>query len=57
MDAIMTFLHKYIGGFFTWWQKLTKLPTIKYSDNLSVNWAMVTFVVLIWIAMFVFLPW
>ena len=55
MDAVMRFLHKWIGGFFAWWKEKTGLPTVKYGD-VSVSWSMVAFVVLVWIAMFVFLP-
>lgn len=56
MKKFMAFLMKYIGGFFTWWQELTKLPTIKYSERLSVNWSLVVFWILLIVGMVVFLP-
>jgi hypothetical protein len=59
MDKTMAFLQKYIGGFFSWWEKASRLPTIKYvwlGKEFSVNWSIVTFVVIIWIGMWLFLP-
>jgi len=55
MDKVMAFLHKYIGGFFTWWANLTKLPTKTYG-NISVNWPIVSFGLLVMLAMVLFLP-
>jgi len=59
MDKVMAFLMKYVGGFFTWWANVTRLPTLKYSwlgKEFSVNWSIVTFVVVLWILMWVLLP-
>ena len=56
MDKLMAFLMKYVGGFFTWWQKIVPLPTVTYREKFSVNWSMVSFMLLVWIAMWLLLP-
>ena len=60
MDSVMAFLMKYVGGFFTWWKNVTKLPTVVYTfksgKRVSVNWSLVVFVLLLWVAMWLFLP-
>jgi hypothetical protein len=49
-----------ISSFFEWWGKFTKLPRVRYEwpsgRIIVVDWGIIVFVVLIWIAMFVFLP-
>lgn len=48
-----------LGSFFEWWGKLTGTKSKHYRIGgrvIGVNWSIVTFVVLIWIAMLLFLP-
>jgi len=56
MNRLMEFLEKYLGGFFGWWKRKTRLPTIQYGKNFSVSWSGVVFWLLLILAMVVFLP-
>ena len=54
----MSTILKYLNQFFTWWANVTKLPTTKYvvaGKEFVVNWPIVSFVVLIWVLMFILL--
>lgn len=55
MDAIMAFLMKWIRLGHVKWQALTKLPTIQYK-NLTVDYSIVGFMILVWILMWLLLP-
>ena len=55
MNAVMAFLHKYIGGFFRWWNGLNRLPTTMVG-KVPVKWSYVLFAVLFWLAMWLLLP-
>lgn len=55
MDRLMVFLHKYIGGFFSWWKDWTGLPTVMYGKT-QVNWSIVVFGLLVMLAMVLGLP-
>jgi len=57
MDKVMAFLHKYIGGFFAWWEELTGLE-YKFYEKLGfgVNWPTVSFGLLVIACMIIFLP-
>jgi hypothetical protein len=54
MNTVM----KYLNQFFTWWAGITRLPVSKYKigeKEFSVNWPIVSFVVLIRILMLIIL--
>ena len=55
MDKFFNWLTPKVKGFFDWWKNLTGLPTVNYG-SFSVNWSIVALVVLVWVAMFLFLP-
>jgi hypothetical protein len=47
-------------SFFDWWGKLTGTKPKHYrigSRVIGVNWSIVTFVIVIWVLMLLFLPW
>jgi len=56
----MGWLLEKLENFFDWWGKFTGTKTTYYRVGgrvIGVNWSIVTFVVAIWIAMLLFLPW
>lgn len=55
----MNWLLEKLQNFFDWWGKLTGTKSKFYrigSKVIGVNWSIVTFVVLIWVMMLLFLP-
>lgn len=55
IDAIANWIAPKVKAFFNWWANTTGLKIVKYG-NISVNWPVVVFFVLIIVVMFVFLP-
>ena len=57
MDKLMAALMGAFKGFFAWWQSVTGLE-YKYYEKLGfgVNWPIVSFALLVMLAMVVFLP-
>jgi len=57
MDKLMEKLMGAFKGFFTWWANLTGLES-KYYEKLGfgVNWPIVSFALLVMLAMVLFLP-
>lgn len=53
----MAFLHKYVGGFFRWWNGLFDWPVTVTKSGKVIKWSYITLAVLVWTAMLVFLPW
>ena len=50
LDALMAFLMKNIGGFFDWWEMMTRIPTIRYEKR-TVNYSMLAFFSLVIVLM------
>lgn len=55
LDKLMAFLHKYIGGFLRWWNGLVNWP-VSVIGGKTVKWSYIVFALLVWMAMFLFLP-
>lgn len=55
MDKFMAVLHKYIGGFVTWWKNLTGLETkVYFNGKLPVNWGVISIPIIMMLGMVFF---